>query len=133
MYNLKEKLTEYKNNHQDKPKEKIQLQTIEGIAPKITPKVEAKILFQQPQKEQDNFIRNFSINNYLSDIKLPPQNIPWIEYLLKWKPKPKQYEILKQYKALYWEAYNKAQLENQKVNAGTLKANTWLRVLVTGE
>lgn len=128
MKSLQEKLQEYKNNHQDKPKEKIQLQDIEEIKQKIIPKKE----LQQPQNK-DEYLKKFTIESYLSDIQLPPKNIPWIEHLLKWKPKAKQYDLLKQYKELYLQAYNNTPLEHQKINAGTLKANTWLRVLITGE
>ncbi|AIT08961.1 hypothetical protein LO80_02490 [Candidatus Francisella endociliophora] len=121
-------LEEYKTENQTKPKEKIQLQDIKEIKQKIIPKKE----LQQPQKKNE-YLKKFTIESYLSDIQLPPKNIPWIEHLLKWKPKAKQYELLKQYKELYLQAYDNTPLEHQKINAGTLKANTWLRVLITGE
>ncbi|APD50186.1 hypothetical protein [Francisella hispaniensis] len=133
MRSLQEKLQEYKNKHQDKPKEKIQLQDIREIKPVFTPKGEAKKLLQQLPQDKDEYFKRFTIESYLSDIQLPPKNIPWIEHLLKWKPKAKQYELLKQYKELYLQAYNDTPLEHQKINAGTLKANTWLRILITGE
>lgn len=133
MYSLQEKLAEYKTKHQNKLKEKIQLQNIEKIKPKIVAKENPTKLLQQPQKEQEEFIRKFSIYGYLSDIEFTPKNLSWIEYLLKWKPKAKQYEILKKYKRLYMEAYNETTIEHQKINAGQLKANTWLRELLTGD
>ncbi len=125
-------LEEYKTENQTKPKEKIQLQDIKEIKSSLTQKGEAKISRQQPKKK-DDYLKNFTIESYLSDIQLPPKNIPWIEHLLKWKPKAKQYEVLKQYKELYLQAYSDTPLEHQKINAGTLKANAWLRVLITGE
>lgn len=131
MKSLQERIQEYKNKHQDKPKEKIQLQDIKEIKQKVI-KQPGKLLQQQP-KNKDNHLKKFTIESYLSDIDLPPKNIPWIEHLLKWKPKAKQYDILKQYKKLYLQAYNDTPLEHQKANAGTLKANTWLRILITGE
>ncbi|OIN84618.1 hypothetical protein KX00_714 [Francisella sp. TX07-6608] len=124
-------LEQYKTKNHIKPKEKIQLQDIKEIKQKII-KEPGELLQQQPQNK-DDYLKKFTINNYLSDIQLPPKNIPWIEHLLKWKPKAKQYELLKQYKELYLQAYNNTPLEHQKINAGTLKANTWLRVLITGE
>lgn len=132
MYTLESRIEKYKAKYQNQSKEKIQLQDIKEIKSSLTQKGEAKISRQQPQKEED-YLQRFTIESYLSDIKLPPKNIPWIEHLLKWKPKAKQYDILKQYKELYLQAYNDTPLEHQKINAGTLKANTWLRILITGE
>ncbi|MEY8765727.1 MULTISPECIES: hypothetical protein [Francisella] len=125
-------IEKYKTQIETKPKDKIQLQDIKEIKSSLTQKGEAKISRQQPQNKNE-YLKKFTIESYLSDIDLPPKNIPWIEHLLKWKPKAKQYDLLRQYKELYLQAYNDTPLEHQKINAGTLKANTWLRVLITGE
>lgn len=128
MYTLENRIEKYRTKYENKPKEKIQLQDIEEIKQKVIDKS-----CQQPQKNQDDYLKEFTIRDYLSDLEFTPGNLSWIERLLKWKPKAKQYELLKKYKELYLEAYNNTVLGHQKANAGTLKANTWLRVLITGE
>ncbi|AFJ43241.1 hypothetical protein [Francisella orientalis] len=57
MRSLQEKLQDYKNKHQDKQKEKIQLQDIKEIKQKVI-KQPGKLLQQQSQNK-DEYLRFF--------------------------------------------------------------------------
>ena len=81
----------------------------------------------------------YLIDEILSDLSLSSGNSrgvnstkTFIDTMLHFKQENQKQELLRQYRAIYLDNYNKEPVKHKKANAGEYMANVWLRELIGG-